>query len=225
MMGERLPVLLLGETALMAAGLRHVLDSSAEYTVVGSYDLDGDTLRPVREHAPSIVIIGVHAPVESGCQVLRAVRQEHPLVRIIALTDVLEPMDIAAVVLTGVDGLLDVSITPDALVAVLRLLEDRVRFVTSHSLWPSILEALKIHEPSRPVHDREESLTHREGDVFALLRDGLTDREIAEVLTLSLWTVKHHVVNILQKLDMTSRREALPRRSGSPPLHSPPSPD
>ena len=224
MAGEGTPVLLLGESELMAAGLRYVLEASAEYAVIASYALDGDVLGAIREHAPAIVIMGLNAPVESGCELLRRIKEERPFVRVIAITDVLEATETAAVVLAGVDGLLDATISPDALVAVLRLLQDRVRFVTSHSLWPSILEALKIHEPSGTAKDREQSLTRRESDVFELLRDGLTDREIAEVLTLSLWTVKHHVVNILQKLDMTSRRQALRQRPNPsrPPTSPPP---
>jgi DNA-binding NarL/FixJ family response regulator len=215
----RATVLLLGASALMAAGLEHVLDASAEYAVVGSYGLDEESLGLTVEHVPAVVIAAVRIPVAPGCEVLRRIKAMRPLVRIIAITDMLEPADIAAVVLAGVDGLLDSTIGPDALVAVLRLLQDRVRFVTSNTLWPSILEAMKVHEPPHAGQEREKSLTRREGDVFDLLRDGLTDREIAEVLTLSLWTVKHHVVNILQKLDMTSRREALRNR---PPRSPPP---
>jgi DNA-binding NarL/FixJ family response regulator len=223
MAGERSAVLILGETALMAAGLRHVLETSAEYTVVGSYDLDGDVLQPIRRHAPAILIVGLRAPVAATCRLLQVVKQERPSVRIIAISEVLAPSETAAVLLAGVDGLLDAAISPDALVAVLRLLRDQVRFVTSDSLWPSVLEVLEVREASGPPQDHEAALTRREGDVFELLRDGLTDREIAEVLTLSLWTVKHHVVNILQKLDMTSRREARRTRPGGRSPHSPPS--
>ncbi len=117
----------------MSAGLEHALDTSAEYAAVGVFALDGESLRRTVERGPSIVIAAIHTPVEPGCEVWRTSEEMRPLVRIRAITDVVEPVDTAAVVLDVVDGLPDSSIGPGALLAVLRLRQDRVRFVTSNT--------------------------------------------------------------------------------------------
>ena len=107
----------------------------------------------------------------------------------------------------GADAILGAAIMPTSLLAVLRLLRDGAQFVTSHELWPAVRESIR----GEPVEDdaKVATLTRRERDVYDLLRQGRSDREIAEILTLSLWTVKHHVVNVLQKLELHSRRELL----------------
>lgn len=206
MSAEKMSVILLGESALMAAGLRHVLDATEEYRVVGAFTANEAVLRAISEQPVQLVIMDLPEPVNDRVALLQEIKASTPFVRVVVITGLLDAANTATVVMAGADGLLDAGISPEALVAVLAVLQDKVRFVTSHVLWPAILQALTAHQ-DRGV-DPGNSLTRRENDVFALLRDGLTDREIAQVLTLSLWTVKHHVVNILQKLDMTSRREA-----------------
>jgi len=211
MSAARALVVLLGESAFMAAGLRQVLDATNEYQVAGAFTSDEAALGAVERSPVSFVIMDLRASAEARIAVLRKIKVARPVVRVVIITGLLDADNTAALMLAGADGLLDPGISPDALVAVLDLLQDKVRFVTSHSLWPAILQALTTHQDRENRErdmDREHALTRRENDVFALLRDGLTDREIAQVLTLSLWTVKHHVVNILQKLNMTSRREA-----------------
>lgn len=214
-------VLLLGESALLAAGLRQVLDETAKFVVVGVCRSEDEARREVLRQTVELVIMELHEDVQSRISLLREIKVDRPEVRVVVITRLLDATDTAQMVMAGADGLLDAGISPDALVAVLNLLDEGVRFVTSHSLWPAILQALTIHEET--VTDRDHTLTRRENDVFELLRDGMTDKEIAEVLTLSLWTVKHHVVNILQKLDMNSRREASRNRSTSRQPKSPPS--
>lgn len=213
-------VVLLGESAFMAAGLRQVLDATAKFVVVAACESGDDALSVVLHQSVALVIMDLHDPAQARISLLREIKEGRPAVRVVVITRLLDATETAAIVMAGADGLLDAGISPDALVAVLDLLEGGVRFVTSHSLWPSILQALAIHQEKET--DREHALTRRENDVFELLRDGLTDREISEVLTLSLWTVKHHVVNILQKLDMNSRRDASRNRSATRSLKGPP---
>lgn len=214
-------VLLLGESAFMAAGLRQVLDATAQFVVVGACGYEDEAMGVVLHQPVAMVIMDLHDPVQERIALLREIKVDQPAVRVVVITGTLNATETAAIVMAGADGLLDAGISPDALVSVLGLLEGGVRFVTSHSLWPAILQALAIHAEKAPEPDPERALTRRENDVFELLRDGLTDREIAEVLTLSLWTVKHHVVNILQKLDMNSRREASRNQTLRPPKGPP----
>ncbi len=208
---KKTSVLLLGDSPIMAAGLQQVLDAAASFAVVGFCASEADARDVVRQKPVEVMIMDVHGSVDNRLTLLREIKVDRPHVRVVVMADVLNAAETAEIVMAGADGLLDAAISPDALVAVLNLLDDGVKFVTSHSLWPTMMQALSLHEDR--ADDHGQNLTRRENDVFDLLRDGLTDREIAEVLTLSLWTVKHHVVNILRKLDMTSRREAVKNRS------------
>lgn len=205
--GRPVPVLILGESALVAMGLRHVLESAASEFRVLCADTGVLSVDLVEQHDAMVAILDARSPSDAHVEMVRALKAAKPDVGVVVVTASREAVALGSLVLAGVDAVLDVTVAPEALVEVLRLLQRRVRFVTSNELWPAILQSLTAY--SAPDDGRTAVLTPREREVYDLLRDGRTDREIAGTLTLSVWTVKHHVGNILQKLELRSRREVL----------------
>jgi DNA-binding NarL/FixJ family response regulator len=203
---ERATVLILGDSALVSLGLRHVFETIPEFLVQYAAQ-DAASLSYIEEYGAVVAILDAHVPTEAHVAKVRELKAGQPDLSVVVVTAAQGPQPLGALVLAGADAILDVSVTPEALVEVVRLLRRRVRFVTTYALWPSILENLTGQRA--PEDDRIASLTPREREVYEFLRDGRTDREIADSLTLSLWTVKHHVGSILQKLELRSRREVL----------------
>lgn len=203
---SRTSVLVLGDSALVSMGLRHVLEMTPGFDVVYRPTIGDVSAELIARHQVTMAVVDAHGRTDAQVVKVRELKSYDPALSVVIVTAAHDAERLAPLVLAGADALLDVSVTPDALVAVLRLLQGNVRFVTTYELWPEILENLSS---LRGGDERTSVLTPREREVYEFLRDGRTDREIAEALTLSLWTVKHHVVNILQKLELRSRREVL----------------
>lgn len=204
-------VLVVGESQLWISGLRQVLQEATDFCLAGSgkpTEAIDPLLAAVR---PAQVVMEMGRAHLLQGDTVRAVKAYDPSIQVVVITGEASVPAVTRLVHSGADGILGADIMPASLIAVLRLLRDGAQFVTSHELWPAVRESIR----GEPVEDdaRVSALTPRERDVYDLLRQGRSDREIAEILTLSLWTVKHHVVNVLQKLELHSRRELL--RSGS----------
>jgi DNA-binding NarL/FixJ family response regulator len=207
MEGRLVPVLIVSESALVSMGLHHILESAGADFLIRDAATGVLTTELVEANGAEVVILDAHNPTDVHVDMVRTLKTTMPNVGLVAVTSGRDAAALGAMVLAGVDAVLDVTVTPEALVEVLRLLQRQVRFVTTYEIWPAILK----HLTAFGAHDDDRTavLTPREREVYDLLRDGRTDREIAQALTLSLWTVKHHVGNILQKLDLRSRREVL----------------
>lgn len=204
-------VLVLGESQLWIAGLKQVLEDAPDFHYAGSGRHIGPTETLLASLRPRQVVMETGRHSGEQCDLIRSIKAMSSSIQIVVITGEASIPAVTRLVHAGADAILGADIMPDSLLSVLRLLRDGAQFVTSHELWPAVRESIR----GEPIEDdaRVATLTPRERDVYDLLRQGRTDREIAEILTLSLWTVKHHVVNVLQKMELKSRRELL--RSGS----------
>ena len=200
-------VLVLGESLLWIAGLRQVLEDAPDFAFVGSAQPVGAMESLLTQASPTQIVMEAMRTHLSQDDLIQSLKFARPELQVVVITGEVTVRAVTRLVRGGADAILGAAIMPTSLLAVLRLLRDGAQFVTSHELWPAVRESIR----GEPVEDdaKVATLTRRERDVYDLLRQGRSDREIAEILTLSLWTVKHHVVNVLQKLELHSRRELL----------------
>jgi NarL family two-component system response regulator LiaR len=143
-------------------------------------------------------------PVKSGLEAIEEIKQEQPEVGILVLTSFSEEDKVFPAIKAGALGYLLKDATPEELL-------DAIRAVHRGevSLHPTIARKL-MHEIKRPPAElapTEEPLTERELAVLKLVAEGLPNREIAEKLVVSEWTVYTHVRNILSKLHLANRTQ------------------
>src|SRR6478672_1923105 len=201
-------VLLADPHALFRRGVRLVLEDEPDIVVVGE---TGDGLEAVDcivELVPDVVLIDTRMPSVSGIEATRLVRASDPTVRVAMLTVSESDDDLFASVRAGAIGYLlkEVSIEelPDAVRAVAR----------GHSLIsPSMASRLlgEFNALSRRVEEQRGTaprLSDRELEVLRLVARGLSNKDIAAELVIAENTVKNHVRNILEKLQLRSRMEA-----------------
>ena len=187
-----------------------VLESEPGIEVVGEAEDGSEALSKAEASAPDVVLMDVRMPKLSGIEATRAVAAAIPTTKIIMLTVSDEEDDLYEAIKAGAAGYLlkEISIEEVA---------DAVRAVVQGQTLISPSMASKLIQEFGNLARRADArrampaprLTDRELEVLKLVARGLTNRDIAEQLYISENTVKHHVRNILEKLHLHSRMEAV----------------
>jgi len=208
--GETIRVVIVDDHALFRRGLDLVLSEEPDIKVVGEAADGIEAVHRAEEIAPDVVVMDVRMPRSTGIEAARRIRERLPDTKVIMLTVSDSEEDLYAAVKAGASGYLLKEISIEELA-------DAVRAVArGHSLISPSMASKLLSEFNALVQQAEErqrsllpSLTDRELDVLKLVAKGLSNREISEELYISENTVKNHVRNILEKLHLHSRMEAV----------------
>ncbi|OKJ91547.1 response regulator [Amycolatopsis sp. CB00013] len=200
-------VLLVDDQALVRAGFRLVIESQADLTVVGEA---GDGLAAVdhtRRLNPDLVLMDVRMPVLDGIEATRRVLALPDAPKVLMLTTYDLDEHALAAIRAGASGFLLKDATPEELLAGIRTVHDGDSVIA-----PSTTRRLldRLAPPLDPSAARSAAtLTGREREVLAAMARGWSNAEIAERLVVAPGTVKTHVGNILAKLRVRDRVQAV----------------
>ncbi len=199
-------VLVVDDHALFRRGVVELLREEPELDVVGEAGNAQEALVLARRHAPQVVLLDVHMPGARGVEILPALKREGAG-RVIMLTISDRDEDLMAALAGGADGYLLKNTEPEELVRAIH------RVVAGHgALAPEVTPRVMQAAARRPPEPSPAGiLSPREQEVLHALAQGATTGEIARRLVISESTVKTHVRHILEKLDATTRAEAVAR--------------
>ena len=158
--------------------------------------------------APDVILMDVRMPKRSGIEACVAIKEVAPIVRIIMLTVSDEEADLYDAVKNGASGYLLKDSSIDEVAQAIRVVADGQSLI-SPSMAIKLLDEFKQMSRSDRAQVPSPRLTDRELEVLKLVAQGLNNREIAKRLFISENTVKNHVRNILEKLQLHSRMEAV----------------
>ena len=207
-------VLLVDDQALLRMGFRLVIESEPDLEVVGEAADGAVAVEQVASLHPDVVLMDIRMPGTDGIEATRRVVTEHPSSRVLVLTTFDVDEYAFAALRAGASGFLLKNARPDELV-------DAIRTVAAGSsvVEPRVvrrmLDLFAPHLPAdaaRPGDDldpRLRALTPRELDVLRCVAEGLSNAEIAARLVLGATTVKTHVGNVLAKLGVRDRVQAV----------------
>ena len=204
--------MLVDDHALVRSAVRQAI-AGPDLEVVAEAASAEEALRIALEVRPDVLVLDIDLPGMTGLGLLRELAPRLPDTKIVMLTVSTSQRDLMEAVHLGAAGYLTKDLEPDALARTIRAVVDG-DLAMPRRLAAHVIRALSAGGRAPAASgDAFESLSSREEEVLQLLSRGLTDREIAEALTISPRTVETHVSNLLHKLGVRNRAEAARRYS------------
>ncbi|GGB39267.1 DNA-binding response regulator [Flexivirga endophytica] len=206
---EVVRTLLVEDYKIYRHGLRMILDLEDDIAVVGETGSAVEALEMAEATAPDVVVLDILLPDGSGLQVCRKICARLPDTKVLMLTASDEDSDLVESVKAGATGYLLKDIAPDQLPMSIRAVASG-KALLSPELGSTLLSEYSALVRGAPARDDEPTgeLTDRELEVLGLVARGWSNRKIAEELFIAENTVKNHVRNILDKLQLRSRMQA-----------------
>ena len=208
-MTERIRVLLVDDEAMVRVGLRMVLSAEPDIEVVGEASDGEEAQRAALEHRPDVVLMDVRMPRVDGIEAARRVLAECPETRVVVLTTFGEDAYVEAALRAGVSGFLLKVSPPEQLIQAVRTVAAGGGLLDP-AVTLRVIESFAAAPPGRTERSaRLDALSEREREVLGLIARGLSNAEIAAALYLGEATVKTHVSNVLLKLGLRDRVQAV----------------
>ena len=195
-------IVIVDDHAMLRKGLAVFLNSYADLKLVGEAANGKEAFALCADKKPDIVLMDLMMPIMDGITATRRIRDEFPDIQVIALTSFGEERLIKDVLEAGAISYLFKKVSADDLTQAIRAAKNGI------STYASEVTNILVQSLNKPK-SRFETLTPRERDVLALIVKGMGNNEIADKLMIELSTAKSHVSNILSKLEVTSRTEAI----------------
>ncbi|KAB2490572.1 response regulator transcription factor [Priestia filamentosa] len=212
-------IVIIDDHQLFREGVKRILDFEQDFDVVAEGDDGEEAVKLVEEYNPDVVIMDINMPGLNGVEATKQLIEEYPDTKVIILSIHDDETYVTHALQTGALGYLLKEMDADALVQAVRVvaeggsylhpkvtnsLVNEYRRLASQAQNERKYAAREI-EIRRPLH----LLTRRECEVLQLLADGKSNRGIGETLYISEKTVKNHVSNILQKMNVNDRTQAV----------------
>ncbi|HEV2755664.1 MAG TPA: response regulator transcription factor [Actinomycetota bacterium] len=207
---DAIRVLIVDDHALFRRGLQMVLEGEADIDVVGEASDGHEAVERAEATTPDVVLMDVRMPKRSGIEATRTIKDTLPSTKILMLTISDEEADLYEAIKAGASGYLLKEISIEEVASAVRQVQAGQSLIS-----PSMASKL-LNEFAAMVKRRDERtqvpgprLTERELEVLKLVAKGMNNRDIGSELFISENTVKNHVRNILEKLHLHSRMEAV----------------
>jgi two-component system, NarL family, nitrate/nitrite response regulator NarL len=190
---------------LFREGVAKLLARTPGMEIVADGSTAADAVKIVQQLVPDVLLLDLKLP-DDGAAAASTIAREHPGVRIVILTASDLDSDVAAMLQLGVHGYLLKGCTGQEIVRAVQRVYAGEFYVT-----PSLAARLltEMSTPAPKTEDGAEELSSREEIILAQVSKGLTNKEIARALNLREKTVKHYMTNIMQKLGVRNRLEAV----------------
>lgn len=198
---EKVRILIVDDHEMVRVGLTTILNRSVCFQVVGEAATSEEAVKKAMDLEPHVIIMDIRMPGRSGIEACRDILSLNPKIHIIMLTSYADEQAVVASVIAGAKGYVLKQIGSHALAAAIDKVM-RGETLIDHELLRKAMSRLQENNQS-PVA----TLNEREKQIFTLIGEGKTNKEIADALSLSEKTVRNYVSNVLHKLNFSHRSQ------------------
>jgi two-component system NarL family response regulator len=198
-------IIIVDDHVLFREGLAAIIRSETDIEIMGQAGSVQEAIELVKTLKPDLVLMDFGLPDGTGADATRAILKEYPQCKIIFLTMSEEDEHLFAAIRSGAKGYLLKNMRPSKLISTLRSVQQG-ESALSRSMTLRLMEELARTKETPRTGDP--TLTRREMEVLRELASGVSNQEIAQHLFISENTVKYHVHSILEKLNLSDRRDA-----------------
>lgn len=199
-------ILLADDHTLMRQGLRHILESRDEFDIVAEASSGIEAIEAARQHKPDVAVIDVAMKEMNGIEATSQILKCSPNTAVLILSMYSDERYVLRAVKAGARGYLLKNSAGDELIEAIHVVEKGQAFF-SPAVAEIFHDGLARLKDLRSAQDRFDLLTDRERQIYQLLAEGNSNKDIANRLNLSLHTVETHRWRIMEKLDLHSTAE------------------
>jgi two-component system response regulator NreC len=196
-------ILLADDHTLMRQGLRHILENHPEFDVVAEASSGIEAVEAARQHKPDVAVVDVAMKELNGIEATAQILKHSPLTSVLILSMYSDERYVLRAVKAGARGYLLKNSAGDELLQAIQDVQKGLAFF-SPSVAAIFQNGFARLKDAGGVSDRFELLTNRERQIYQLLAEGNSNKDIANRLNLSLHTVETHRWRIMDKLDLHS---------------------
>jgi two-component system response regulator DegU len=209
-------IVIIDDHQLFREGVKRILEFEKTFDVVAEGDDGSEAMGLIEQFHPDVVIMDINMPQINGVEATKMLIDRYPDTKVIILSIHDDENYVTHALKTGAQGYLLKEMDADALVEAVKVVADGGSYLHPKVTHNLVQEYRRLaldkgqgtavnHEIIKPLH----LLTRRECEVLQLLADGQSNRGIGETLCISENTVKNHVSNILQKMNVNDRTQAV----------------
>jgi DNA-binding NarL/FixJ family response regulator len=206
-MKKKIRLLLIEDNRLLREGLTVMLNKQKDINVVETVGNGENIMSIMRKHKPDVILLDLGLRQHSSMYLVKLVKKNFPYAKIIMMDLIPVQADVFEFVQAGVSGFILKDATVNDFIKTIRSVAKGLQVLPPNltgSLFSQIVEhAINESNPSTIIDSVR--MTKRERQVIELISEGFTNKEIAQNLHLSTYTVKSHVHNILEKLALNTR--------------------
>jgi DNA-binding NarL/FixJ family response regulator len=194
-------IVLAEDHTILREGLKSLLSSQPDLKIVGEAGDGLEAIRCVRDHSPDMILLDLSMPRMTGLDAIKEIRRVNADTKIIVLTVHSTEEYILATLQAGADGyVLKEAHSTELMTAIRHVFAGR-RYL-SPSISGTIIDGLLQGKKASSIKSAWETLTQREREILKLIAEGHKNKDIADLLCISLKTVEKHRANLMEKLDL-----------------------
>jgi len=204
---KRIRIILIEDNRLLREGINAMLKKESDFNVVAAFGDNDITVNKIIELKPIVLLLDLGLSNQNSLEFVKLLKNEYNDVKIIVMDLVPIQEDVLQFVEAGVSGFILKDATISEFTKTIRSVAGGEKIlppILAGSLFSQIMEyGIKELGPSKLIQSVR--MTKREGEIVELIAEGLANKEIAYKLNLSIYTVKSHVHNILEKMSLNTR--------------------